>query len=141
MNKIVIIGNLTRDPELKSINTKGGEVNLCEFTVAVNNRRKGSNEQQDATFFRVTAWRGLGENCAKYLTKGKKVMVEGQVSARAYLSKTGEAQCSIEIAAEDIEFLSSAGGDSNSYSANRSNTPAAAESNMAEPVQTDELPF
>lgn len=136
MNKTVIIGNLTNDPELRSVSTQKGDIPLCSFTVAVNNRRKGSNEQQEATFFRVTAWRGLGENCAKYLTKGKKCMVEGSVTARAYMNKQGEAACSLELLAEDIEFLSPADQTRNStFAQNNAEQVAPAE------VQTDELPF
>lgn len=136
MNKTVIIGNLTNDPELRSVSTQKGDIPVCSFTVAVNNRRKGSNEQQEATFFRVTAWRGLGENCAKYLTKGKKCMVEGTVSARAYTNKQGEAACSLELQAEDIEFLSPADQTRNSTFAQNNTEQVAPVA-----VQTDELPF
>lgn len=79
---------------------------MCDFTVAVNSRQKGQNN--DATFFRVSAWRGLGENCAKFLAKGRKVAVVGPVSARAYNPQTGgEPRAALEVTAEDVEFLSS----------------------------------
>jgi len=72
LNKIFIIGNLTRDPELRT--TPNG-VSVCSFTVAVNRRRFGGAEagQQEADFFRVSAWRQLGENCHRYLAKGRKL--------------------------------------------------------------------
>ena len=73
MNKIILIGNLTRDPELRT--TPNG-YNVCDFTIAVNKRRYSQQQQQggqqsDAAFFRIPAWRQLGENCQKYLAKGR----------------------------------------------------------------------
>lgn len=136
MNRADIIGNLTRDPEVKTVTTKNGETTKCTFTIAVNNRRRGSNEQNDATFFRITAWGSLGANCAKYLTKGKRCWVTGEISASAYLNKNGEAACSIEIKAEDIEFLSPADQTRNSTFAQNN-----AEQVAPVAVQTDELPF
>lgn len=100
MNKLTIIGNLTKDPELRT--TQDG-TSVCNFTVAVN--RKKVNGQPEADFFRVSAWRGLGENCSKYLTKGRKVCVVGPVSVRTYTSN-GESRASLEVIAEDVEFLS-----------------------------------
>ena len=101
MNKTHIIGNLCSDPELRT--TPNG-VNVCTFTVAVNRRRKAEG-QPDADFFRVAAWRQLGESCAKYLAKGKKVAVMGEVSARAYETKEGGIRASLELTADDVEFL------------------------------------
>lgn len=98
MNKLTIIGNLTRDPELRT--TQQG-LAVCDFTVAVN-RRKGD----ESDFFRVTAWRQLGENAAKYLAKGRKVCVIGPVNARTYTTNNGETRVSLEVTAEDVEFLS-----------------------------------
>ena len=101
MNKLTIIGNVTREPEMRT--TPNG-VNVCTFSVAVN-RRKPNQNQPDAEFFRVSAWRQLGEICGKYITKGKKVCVIGEVSCHAYTSN-GEAKASLEVTAEDVEFLS-----------------------------------
>ena len=114
MNKIVIIGNLTGTPELRV--TQSG-VSVCQFTVAVNGKRKDDG----ATFFRVTAWRALGETCHKYLDKGRKVMVCGAVSASAYTGRDGNPRASLEVTAEDVEFLSSASGDSQQQSAPETN--------------------
>ena len=79
MNKLTIIGNLTRDPEMRTTSTG---INVTTFTVAVNRRgrRDEQSNQPDADFFRVSAWRALGENCAKFLQKGRKVAVVGAVS-------------------------------------------------------------
>ena len=70
MNKLFIVGNLTRDPELR---TTSSGISVCSFTVAVNRRRSSTAAgQPEADFFRVSAWRALGENCQKYLAKGRK---------------------------------------------------------------------
>lgn len=102
MNKIFIIGNLTKNPELRS--TQDG-TSVCGFTVAVNRQKTPKNPEPGAEFFNVNAWRGLGESCAKYLAKGKKVCVSGRVSLRLW-DKDGKHGASMEINAEDVEFLS-----------------------------------
>ena len=104
MNKLTIIGNLTKDPE-KRTTTSG--VNVCSFTVAVN-RPKRDGQDQGADFFRVTAWRGLADICAKYLAKGRKVAVVGSVSQHTYQSN-GETKASLEVNADDVEFLTPKG--------------------------------
>lgn len=103
MNKLTITGNLVRDPELRTV---GSGINVCTFTVAVN-RRKKAEGQPEADFFRVSAWRGLAETCSKYLAKGRKVAVVGSVSAQAYMGSDGTAKASLELTADDVEFLSS----------------------------------
>lgn len=105
MNKLTIIGNLTKDPESRTTATG---LSVCIFTVAVNKKRQQEG-QQDAYFFRVTAWRQLGENCAKYLSKGRKVCVIGPVSISTYTGNDGQTRASMEVTAEDVEFLSARG--------------------------------
>ena len=106
MNRLTIIGNLTRDPELRT--TPSG-TNVCSFTVAVNRRgrRDAQSNQPEADFFRVSAWNQLGENCARYLAKGRKVCVVGPVSVRTYQGSDGQTRASLEVMANDVEFLSS----------------------------------
>ena len=106
MNKCQIVGNLCADPQLRS--TRDG-ISVCTFTVAVNRRNAGAKAEQQADFFRVTAWRGLGETCSKYLAKGRKVAVCGSVSAVPYTAQDGTARASLEITADDVEFLSPKG--------------------------------
>ena len=101
MNKLTIIGNLTRAPELRM--TDGG-LNVCTFTVAVNRRVK-KDAHPEADYVRVTAWRELGNTCAKYLDKGRKVCVIGTVRAAAYIDNQGTARATLELTAEDVEFL------------------------------------
>ena len=105
MNKLYIIGNLTRDPELR--NTAQG-ISVCSFTVAVNRRRKNNQNgnEPDCDFFKVTAWRERGETCGKYLTKGSKVAVIGAVELKTYTANDGTTRANMEITADDVEFLS-----------------------------------
>ena len=99
MNKLLLIGNLTRDPELRV--TPSG-INVCNFDVAVNERRR---DQETPPYSRVTAWRELGEACRRYLAKGKKVFVSGAVSVRAYESADGKPRASLEVTAHEVDFL------------------------------------
>lgn len=102
MNKLMIIGNVSNDPELRTTKDKK---TVCNFNVAVN-RRKKVEGQPDADFFRVSAWEDLGENCQKYLCKGKKVSVIGSVGVHAYLNAKGEPAANLEVKASEVEFLS-----------------------------------
>ena len=101
MNRHFIIGNLTRDP---STGTTQSGVNYCTFTVAVKRRYK-TEGGPDTEFMRVTAWRGLGDSCAKYLKKGRKVAVIGESVCRVWRSPDGEPWGQIEVTAVDVEFL------------------------------------
>ena len=103
MNKLTIIGNLTADPELRTIPSG---ISVCTFTVAVNRRYSSNKEERQTDFFRVSAWRQLGETCSRYLSKGRKVCVVGEVSARAFEGKDGTLRSSLEVTADDVEFLS-----------------------------------
>ena len=98
MNHITLIGNLTKDPELRMTPSN---VPVCSFTIAVN-RRHG---EKQTDFFRVQAWRGLGENCSKYLKKGKKVAVGGELQTRTY-EQDGQTKLAIDVVAAEVEFLS-----------------------------------
>ena len=144
MNKLTIIGNLTRDPELRTTTTG---VNVCDFTVAVNRRqrRDAQNGQPEADFFRVTAWRERGELCAKYLAKGRKVCVIGPVSVRTYTGSDGTTRASLEVTADEVEFLSSRndGEAAGGYAAPAAPEAPSADSQAAgfTAVETDELPF
>lgn len=128
MNKIIIIGNLTGDPAIRT--TRDG-ISVCDFTVAVNGHRK----EDPAQFFRVSAWRQMGENCHKYLAKGRKVCVTGMVSAHTYQGNDGANRVSLDIQASEVEFLSPASGDSQQQSAPEPQEP------VYTPVTNDDLPF
>ena len=105
MNKVMIIGNVTRDPELKS--TQSG-MSVCTFNVAVSRKLTAEQKQagaQGADFFNVVAWRGTADACAKYLSKGKKAAVYGRLQTRSYDTADGSKRHVTEIVAEEVEFL------------------------------------
>ena len=140
MNKVFIVGNLTRDPELRTV--RDG-ISVCSFTVAVNRRiRNAEAGQPEADFFRVTAWRGLGENCSRYLAKGRKVAVTGSVSVSTYTGNDGTTRATLEVTADDVEFLSPRGEGGEVPATPRPQAaPAAPQSNGFVQVDDDELPF
>lgn len=106
MNKLIIIGNLVKDPETRELHQDGSNATaLCTFTVAVNSRNG------DPEYFRVTAWRKLAETCARYLEKGRKVCVTGPVSVHVYKTQDGTPRATLEVEAQDVEFLSPRKGD------------------------------
>ena len=136
---MTIIGNLTRDPELRTTSTG---LNVCSFTVAVNRRRSANSNQPEADFFRVSAWRQLGENCQRYLAKGRKVAVVGSVSVSTYTGNDGTTRASLEVTADDVEFLSSRNEDAGYAPAAPSQpAPAAPAMNGFEEVDDEDLPF
>lgn len=143
MNKIMIIGNLTNDPQLR---TTSSGINVCSFTVAVNKRQKGDSNAAD--FFRVSAWRQLGDNCQRYLAKGRKVAVVGPVTVSTYQANDGSTRAQLEVTADDVEFLSSRSEESGTYPASSGYQAAPAMQappapNMAgyEEVGDEDLPF
>ena len=122
---------------------------MCDFTIAVNKRRYGQRQQQqagqqgDADFFRISAW---GQNWAKtvprYLCKGRKVFVSGALSARTYQANDGTTRVSLEVNADDVEFLSSrAEAEAMGSSVPANNAGVTATSSGFTAVETDELPF
>lgn len=104
MNKIHIIGNVTRDPEVKQT---GSGVAICNFSVAVNRRFKNPQTGQAETdFFSVTSFRQLAELCGKYLAKGRKVAVVGSMQSRSYEAQDGSKRTVWDLVADEVEFLS-----------------------------------
>lgn len=102
MNKVFLIGNLTRDPELSE--TSGG-VSVCHFAIAVNRSYTSADGDRQTDFFNVTAWRGLAENIARYTKKGSKVAVSGSVQIRNYEDNQGARRTAVDVIAQDVEFL------------------------------------
>lgn len=110
LNKVMIIGNLTDDPELKS--TKNG-VARATFTVASTRKYRSDGEQQEeTTFVPVTTWRGQAKSCATYLEKGRQVAVVGRLRISNYEDDEGITRKWVNIEAEDVHFLGSPGSDS-----------------------------
>lgn len=131
MNNLMIIGNLTRDPEMRTLND--GRT-VCMLNVAVNRMKKDSG----ADYFRVSVWGNMGDACAKYLAKGRKVAVQGSVSAHAYKAQNGDAAASLEVFANNVEFLG--GGEATANKPAPAPAPAADPSGCT-PVIDDDLPF
>lgn len=102
MNKVILIGNLTKDPELA---TTSSGISVCKFSVAVNRPFLNANNERVADFFNIVTWRGLAESCSKYLTKGAKVSICGSLQTRTYDDRDGHKRTLTEIQAEDVEFL------------------------------------
>ncbi len=112
MNKVFLIGNLTRDPELTE--TTSG-VSICRFAIAVNRNYSGSDGERKTDFFNCTAWRGLGETVARYAKKGKKVAVSGSIELRNYEDSQGVKRTGVDIICQDVEFLSPRDGGDSGY--------------------------
>ena len=102
MNKVFLIGNLTRDPELTE--TPNGTA-VCRFSIAVSRDYAGADGNRETDFFNITVWRGRAENCGKYLKKGTKVAVVGSLQTRSYEDKDGIKRNVTDIVASDVEFL------------------------------------
>lgn len=102
MNKVFLIGNLTRDPELSE--TASG-VAVCRFSVAVTRDFKNSNGERETDFFNLTTWREKAELCARYLKKGNKVAVMGSLQNRSYEDKDGVKRTATDVVVDNVEFL------------------------------------
>lgn len=105
MQSLLIIGNLVGDPEVR---TTSSGITVCTFVVATNRRFPNADGERQSDFFRINAWRQLGEVCGKHLSKGKKVAVRGELQARMYEAKNGEKRMSLDVAADEVEFLTPA---------------------------------
>lgn len=121
MNKVFLIGNLTRDPELSETNSG---VSLCRFAIAVNRNYSAADGERKTDFFNVTAWRGLGETVARYAKKGNKVAVTGSIELRNYEDSQGNKRTAVDIIAQDVEFLSPRGSSNGGDAGYESDAPA-----------------
>ena len=126
INRVIITGNLTSDPELRSLPSGTA---VCKLRVACNTRRKdnSTNEWVDKpNYFDVTVWGAQGENCARYLSKGRPVAVDGRLEWREWETPEGHKRQAVDIVADSVQFLSSPrddGGAGNGF-ASRSDIPA-----------------
>lgn len=103
MNKVLLIGNLTRDPELTE--TPSG-VSVCRFSIAISRNYTDADGERQTDFFNCVAWRGQAENVARYTSKGKKVAVSGSIQLRNYEDNQGIKRTAVDIVAQEVEFLS-----------------------------------
>jgi single-strand DNA-binding protein len=150
INRVIITGNLTRDPELRSLPSG---TNVCELRVAVNSSRKDENGNwvDKPNYFNVKVWGAQGENCSTYLSKGRPVAVDGRLDWREWEASDGSGKRqSVEIVADRVQFLGSrdSGGQGNGYQPPQSDVPADTsdfESSQPSAVGTsaadDDIPF
>jgi len=139
-NRIVLVGNLTRDPEIRYVD--GGGKAVTKFALAVNRKSKGGDETM---FIDIVAWDRLGEICNQYLKKGMSTLVEGRLVIRKYDDKDGNKRTAVEVVASDMQMLDSKGrgnGEGGSYGGSRgASTGAAAGGGLEEETAEDEIPF
>ncbi len=150
INRVVLTGNLTTDPELRSL--PGSGTSVCKLRLACNTRRKGAGGdwEDKPNYFDITVWGAQGENCARYLSKGRPVAIDGRLEWREWQDGQGNKRQSVEIIADSVQFLGgrddSSGGQSNGFTA-RSDVPA--NTDDFQPVPTgggssaadDDIPF
>jgi len=156
INRVVLTGNLTRDPELRSI--PGSGMSVCSLRIATNTRRKGSDGEwgDKPNYFSVTVWGAQGENCARFLSKGRPVAIDGRLEWREWEDKTsGAKRESIDIIADSVQFLggrddSGGGGGGENGFTPRSDVPAntddfqtvpASGGGSASSASDDDIPF
>ncbi len=134
--KTVVVGHLGQDPEMRY--TPSGQP-VCSFSVATNRRWTDRNgqEQERTTWFRVTAWGKLAEVCSQYLTKGRLVLVEGDIEASAWVGQDGQPRATLELTARTVKFL---GGRDTASTWTGGEATTATESEST-PLEEDELPF
>lgn len=147
-NKIIVVGNLGRDPELRY--TPQGSA-VCSFSIATNEKKrdKAGDMQDVTTWFRVTLWNKQAENASKYLTKGSAVYVEGRLRVEEWTDRDGKNRSSLEINGTDMQFISggrnedfsSESDNSNDFSNDREATGAAAGRGSSDLPSDDDIPF
>ncbi|GAC1401462.1 MAG: single-stranded DNA-binding protein [Vulcanimicrobiaceae bacterium] len=143
-NKITLVGNLTRDPEIRYVD--GGGKAVTKFSLAINRKSKTGDETM---YIDIVAWDRLGEICNQYLKKGMSALVEGRLVIRDYTNKDGEKRKAIEVVANEMQMLDSKGGgaprEGGSYNGgNRSAAPAAVGAGSHDDFSDDmdsEIPF
>ena len=134
MNKVILIGNLTKDPELSTTNSG---INYCRFTLAVPKRFANAGER-DAEFINIVVWRVQADNCHKYLKKGSKACVIGSLQTRSYDAQDGSKRYVTEVVAEEVEFLSTKNSTDN-MGVNSTDTDS--DATELQPIEDDSLPF
>lgn len=137
MNRVFLIGNLTKDPEVSVVSN---DLTNCKFSIAVT-RRYGAKETD---YFSVVCWRGMAENCGRYLRKGSKVGVCGSIQNKNYETSDGVKRYSVEIVADEVQFLSTRSEtEQNELPESTSNTTAkVSKISDLKPIEDDEdLPF
>ena len=134
MNRVYLIGNLTRDPELATTNSG---VSVCRFSIAVSRRFSNAEGERETDFFNIVVWRAQGENCHKYLKKGSKCAIIGSLQNRSYDANDGTKRTVTEIIADEVEFLTAKSTDG----VGERQPLETKEVSELEPIDDDSLPF
>ncbi len=139
MNKVILIGNLVKDPELATTNSG---VSVCRFSLAVQRRFATADNGPQADFLNIVVWRGLAENCHKFLKKGSKCCVTGRIQISSYEASDGTKRYTTDIVADDVEFLNSKSStDGVDMSSSKPTSAPKADTAELEPIDDDSLPF
>lgn len=124
-NKVILIGNMTADPELKQ--TQGG-LSVCSFSIAVNRRFKGENGQQDCDFINIVTWKQQAEFVTRYFKKGQAILVCGQLQTRTWTDNQGQKRYATEVVADEVSFVGNSSSNTeakpyvpNAYTSNNQN--------------------
>lgn len=136
MNKVILVGNLTRDPELTTTNSG---VSVCRFSIAVQ-RRYNSEGGPQADFFNIVVWRNQAENCSKFLKKGSKCGVVGRLQNSSYEASDGTKRYATDIVADEVEFLNSKNSDGSDGASSPRPSGSSSQTEL-EPIDDDSLPF
>lgn len=140
MNKVFLIGNLTRDPEL-SVTTSN--VSVCKFTVAISRNYTSADGTRETDFLPIVCWRAQAENCGRYLRKGSKVGICGSIRTRSYEANDGTRRYVTEINADEVQFLSTRSSEFAETEELPEVTQAKSkdDNNELRPIEDEELPF
>jgi single-strand DNA-binding protein len=143
MNKVILIGNLVADPELRKT---ASDISVCTFRLAVNRRFVNQQGVREADFINIVAWRQTAELCARFLTKGRKCGVVGSLQTRSYDAQDGTKRYITEVVADEVEFIGGSQGGSNQYNPGDVPPPPEPSSSYTSntgftQVDDDELPF
>ena len=132
MNKVILVGNLTRDPELQ---TTSSGVPVCRFSLAISRRYANAEGERGTDFINIIVWRNQAENCAKYLKKGSKVAITGSIQTGSYDAQDGTKRYVTDVVAQEVEFIGSRqSGDSQVGSKDE-------DDGGLTPIDDDTLPF
>ncbi len=136
MNKVVLIGNLTRDPELQTTNSG---VSVCRFSLAVTRRFANADGEREADFINIVVWRNQAENCHKYLKKGSKCAVIGRIQTSSYDAPDGSKRYTTDIVADEVEFINNNRNGGDGDGATYNNAPEASSKPNTKAKQSAEL--
>ncbi|MHA1568315.1 MAG: single-stranded DNA-binding protein [Alphaproteobacteria bacterium] len=136
-NRVILMGNLTRDPELRYTGTGTA---VCNMSIAVNRRvKRGDRWEEEANFFDIVVFGKVAENSAEYLSKGRPILIEGELQQRRWEDQEGRKRSKVEVIANNVQFLGSRGGGGGGRQTNKDSKPS--NDDGPPPIEDDEIPF